>query len=91
MTTIWTVVTSTDGKGPKRLTRDQAIEALRTGGDRQCLIHTSQRGLWWCAGGRGYTDDRARAGRYSLSDAIDIIRTSGPEKGNRIEIPGDDS
>lgn len=91
MTATQPTLTNANGKGPKRLTRDQAIEALRTGGDRQCLIHTSQRGMWWCAGGRGYTDDRTRAGRYTLSDAIHIIRTSGPEKGNTIEIPGDDS
>lgn len=72
-----------------RLTRAQAIEALHHGGERTCLIHTSQRGLWWCAGRSGYTDDRSQAGRYKLSDAIHIIRTSGPEKGNTIEILGE--
>jgi len=69
-----------------RLTRAQAIAELERGGDRTCLIHTSQRGLWWCANRSGYTDDRTQAGRYRLSEAIHIIRTSGPEKGNTIEI-----
>ncbi len=74
---------------PRRMTRQQAIEALDAGGERTCLIHAGDRGMWWRPNGSGYTDDRAQAGRYSLADAIDIIRTSGPEKRNRIEFAGD--
>lgn len=65
---------------PRRMTRQQAIEALDAGGERTCLIHAGDRGMWWRPNGSGYTDDRAQA------DAIDIIRTSGPEKRNRVEI-----
>lgn len=52
----------------------------------QVMIWSGEHGGWWVQTGCGYTDDADRAGRWSFSDAFDLVAHSGPEKRIFLEL-----
>lgn len=46
--------------------------------DRRWLLRCMRRGWWWRANSAGYTEDVKEAGRYTDSQALDVVeRTTG--------------
>ena len=63
--------------------RQNAVEA-----GAAFLIWSRKRQAWWAPNGRGYTTDRAEAGRYTKAEARVIERQSayGPEDQRSVAV-----
>lgn len=54
--------------------------------DNPCVRIRSGRGVWWRAGGHGYTDQVHEAGVYTFEEAWKASSHCGPEKGIVYEV-----
>jgi len=49
------------------------------------LVWSIEHGAWWKANGNGYTVNRTEAGRYTLDEALDCVRSGTIDR----DIPED--
>lgn len=54
--------------------------------DETYLIWSNEHGLWWRAGGYGYTPRLSEAGRYSHHQATDICTRAIPGTADRLHV-----